>query len=514
MLDDQVTTVFSGFVVAVNFISVPVTNAIDSTSNSMVSVTVTSQVAVAPPAVVAVMIALPPATPETAVTTPSWSTVAILSLLDDHVTVSSFALMLAIVKVSVSPATNIVEVFSNSIASSTVTVQVAAALPTPFSPPAVVAVMVAVPFPTAVTSPVCASTVATSASLVDHVTVVSDGTFFVASNVVISFTLSSSAVLFNSICSTTVTVQVAVTSSVVSLSTVAVIVTVPAFFAVTTPFSTVAISSLLDVQITVLDAGVVVAVKIKLSSTTNSFLSASSLISVAGISDFFVTVTVHVSVALPTPFLPAVVAVIVVSPSAIAVMLPFSSTVATFLSLDSQVTVMSFGCVVTANFAVVPSSNENVSGNVIVSETVTVHVSFTVSLSEIYAVIVAVPAPTAVTLPPTTVATLSSLDIHVTSLFAGFVVAVNVTVSPAFKSSESGFSNLIVSFIVTVQVAVFPVGVVAVIVAVPAPTAVTLPLSTVATDVSLDDQVSVIPLGTNVVASSCSVLPTSNSRVD
>lgn len=189
-LDDQVTIVFSGFVVAVNFISVPVTNAIESASNSMVSVTVTSQVAVAPPFVVAVIIALPPATPETAVTTPFWSTVAIFSLSDDHVTVESADFTVAL-NCSVDSATNSIFVLFNTIESFTVTVQVAVALPTPSFPPAVVAVIVAVPFPTAVTLP-SLSTVTTFESLDSHVIVVVSGVVF-AVNFVVSLTSSESS---------------------------------------------------------------------------------------------------------------------------------------------------------------------------------------------------------------------------------------------------------------------------------------------------------------------------------
>jgi hypothetical protein len=98
-------------------------------------------------------------------------------------------------------------------------------------------------------------------------------------------------------------------------------------------------------------------------------------------------------------------------------------------------------------------------------------------------VIVAVPELTAVTLPePLTVATLVLLDDQVTFLFVAFdglIVTVNVSEPPAFIVVADLFSDTPVTGITTVtaQVAFFVLSIcdVAVIVAVPELTAVTLP---------------------------------------
>jgi len=113
------------------------------------------------------------------------------------------------------------------------------------------------------------------------------------------------------------------------------------------------------------------------------------------------------------------------------------------------------------------------------------------------AVIVAVPAPTAVTTPSDTVATPESEENHVTlrsAAFAGCTFAVSVRVSPILIVSEVGETVTDVGCIcpatVTLLVAVRPFTVVAVITAVPCVTAVTSPVDdTVATDVLEDDQV-------------------------
>ena len=120
--------------------------------------------------------------------------------------------------------------------------------------------------------------------------------------------------------------------------------------------------------------------------------------------------------------------------------------------------------------------------------------------SSVVAVIIAFPLPAAVTFPSTsTVATLSSLDFQINLSYAlsGSIFAVICRVSPTFVSVL--FSAVSVSFsgaIFTVIAAValcFPSADVAVMVAVPLATAVTLPsLSTVATFSSLDVHVIVL----------------------
>ena len=110
-------------------------------------------------------------------------------------------------------------------------------------------------------------------------------------------------------------------------------------------------------------------------------------------------------------------------------------------------------------------------------------------MSPALAVIVAVPSATAVNVPFSTVAIDASLEVQVTVLpvaSSGFTLAVSVTVSPG-SSSTSAISRTTevtaTTFLLTVteQVADLPPAV-AVIVAVPSATAVTVPLLTVATD--------------------------------
>ena len=117
------------------------------------------------------------------------------------------------------------------------------------------------------------------------------------------------------------------------------------------------------------------------------------------------------------------------------------------------------------------------------------------------AVIVAVPTATAVTLPfESTVATDVLEDFHVTALLLallGLTVTVKVSLPPTFMLVPVLFNEIPVTGwdTVTLQVALFPLPslAVAVIVAVPGPTAVTLPFeSTVATDVLEDFHVNVL----------------------
>ena len=115
---------------------------------------------------------------------------------------------------------------------------------------------------------------------------------------------------------------------------------------------------------------------------------------------------------------------------------------------------------------------------------------------EVFAVIVAVPSATAVTVPPDTFATLSLLDVHVTVLSValdGETVAVSVPVLPVVRVRLVGeivtpVASIILSFFVTVTftVAVLPLLVVAVIVAVPMETPLMIPPDTVATLSLLD----------------------------
>ena len=113
------------------------------------------------------------------------------------------------------------------------------------------------------------------------------------------------------------------------------------------------------------------------------------------------------------------------------------------------------------------------------------------------AVMVVVPAPTAVTLPEEfTVATLVLLDAQVTAVFVavvGATVAVSVRYAPFLTVAVVELKVTLVTgwITVTVHAAVSPLPslALAVIVAVPRALPVTTPAETVATDVLLDVQV-------------------------
>ena len=156
------------------------------------------------------------------------------------------------------------------------------------------------------------------------------------------------------------------------------------------------------------------------------------------------------------------------------------------------------------------------------SVTVTLHVA----ISPLFdlAIIVAVPADLAVTVPFETVATLLLLVVHVTVLSVaseGVIVAVSVSVLPLFMVADVLFRLMpvtaTVGFVtVTVQVAVLPLLVFAVIVAVPAALAVTVPFDTVAMLLLLVVHVTVLSVALEgvIVAVSVSELPVSRDRVD
>ena len=116
------------------------------------------------------------------------------------------------------------------------------------------------------------------------------------------------------------------------------------------------------------------------------------------------------------------------------------------------------------------------------------------------AVIFAVPGATAVTLPPLTVATELLLVLQYTVLLVaseGLMVAVRVEVSPVVRLSEvlsrvTPVTAITGSVTVTVQFASLPFTDAAVMVAVPGATAVTLPPLTVATELLLVLQVTVL----------------------
>ena len=283
----------------------------------------------------------------------------------------------------------------------------------------------------------------------------------------------------------------------------AVIVAVPIFNPVTLPFaSTDATVASLLLQLTVLSvafAGPTVAVSWALSSNWISSVGWSSEMDVTGIG---FTVTLHV--ADWSPAFAVIVAVPIFNP----VTLPFASTDATVASLLLQLTVLSVassGLTVAVSWALSSSwitsvgwSSDTEVTSTILLETV---ISQVADWSPAFAVIVAVPGVSAVTLPfASTDATASSLLLQVTVLSvasSGLTVAVSVAFSPSTKdsvllSSDTDETAIVCFNTVTSQVADWSPAV-AVIVAVPGVSAVTFPFaSTDATASSLLLQVTVL----------------------
>ena len=224
--------------------------------------------------------------------------------------------------------------------------------------------------------------------------------------------------------------------------------------------------------------------------------------SVMDVIEMGVTVTEHVAVFEPS----TVVTVMVEDPSFTAVTLPFTSTVATVVLLEDQVTVLSVafeGDTVAVKVSVPPMTSVI---DVLFKLTLVTVTGFTVTthcadIPPAVAAIVAVPTPFAVTVPLDTVATEVLELLHVTVLsvaFVGATVAVRVSEVPFTRLKVVLFKVTPVTatlLTVTVQVAVTPLPswAVAVIVAVPALTPVTTPLElTVATDVLELDQVTAL----------------------
>lgn len=219
-----------------------------------IGITCTVEVAVrALSSVVAVMVAIPG---DTAVTTPLASTVAIDVLLLRQLTFWLVALAGVTVAINavVSPMVILTELLFNVTfvgrIGATITTQVAVS-----SPSSVVAVIIAVPTPTAVTTPVVL-TIAMSWSLLDHVTfwlaAFQGATLTVKVRVPPTFSGMSgkhlSIVMLVGAIGVTVTTQVAVS---LPSSVVTVMVAVPAAMALTNPLaSTVATLELLLLHVT------------------------------------------------------------------------------------------------------------------------------------------------------------------------------------------------------------------------------------------------------------------------
>ena len=259
--------------------------------------------------------------------------------------------------------------------------------------------------------------------------------------------------------------------------------------AVTLPLSTFTTDSSDDDQVTVLSvasSGFTVAVRVADSPTARDSVVLSRVIDDTGT----VTVTTH-SAVLPPHF-----AVTVALPDLTAVTLPLS-TFTTDSSDDDQVTALSVassGFTVAVRVADSPTARDNVVLSRVMdsvfTETVTIH-----SAEQVpdLAVIVALPDLRAVIFPFDTEATEPSEDVQTTVLSvasSGLIVAVRVSVSPTcidkeVLSSVMDVTATILAETLTLQVADFPPAL-AVIVAVPSLTAVTVPEFTLATE-ALDD---------------------------
>ncbi len=282
--------------------------------------------------------------------------------------------------------------------------------------------------------------------------------------------------------------------------------------------STVAIASSPEVQVTVLS----VASSGKISRTGVNVPPTVSVIA----SGFRVmlstcvgmTVTLHVAV------LPPQVAVIVASPTLIAVTRPLASTVAIASSSDDQVTVLSVafsGRISGTKVTVPPAVSVTASGLMVklstgVGRTVTLHVAV---IPPHVAVMVTSPTDTPVTTPfSSTVAISLSAELHVTILsvvFSGRMVAVSVTLSPTLIWALFSISRLSIStgLTFTVHVALASPHV-AVTMTSPTDTPVTTPLSsTVAMAGSLELHVTVLYVVSSgfTVASKVTLSPTNIS---
>ena len=248
------------------------------------------------------------------------------------------------------------------------------------------------------------------------------------------------------------------------------------------------------------------------------------------------------AVILPSTVL---VAVILAVPVPVAVTRPVSLTVATALSSLSQVTALLVpaGNAVTLNCCVPPvvsvtlfgkiNKDSNLGGSggsgvTVPDVTVTVMLALILPSTVLVAVILAVPAPIAVTKPALlTVATAPLLLFQVTALLvpAGNAVTVSCRVPPVVRERLLGEitndSNLggcggtgFVTVTVMLALTLLSTVLVAVILAVPADLAVTTPSETVATCLLSEVQSTLLlaPLGVAVTVISGETCPTSRFR--
>jgi hypothetical protein len=474
------------------------------------------------PSLVAVSVAVPG---EFAVTSPLDEILATGSLVVDHVTVRSSTLLWASFNVtlscSVPPCTTVALVGLTATDATGACVTVSVALPLI---PSLVAVMLAVPTATAATTP-WLETVATDVLLELHVTARPVNTPPLASSVVaVACEVPTAVMAFGESATVTVATGTGLTAIVgvgleLTDSLVAVIVAVPTATAVTVAGDplplTESTATLLETHVivrpvsTVPFASLVVAVNCCVPPT---------IIGVVGAESVTVATGDGVTVRVALPDIPSLVAIIVVEPAPTAVTSPDDETVATAELPVLQVTtrpvrmvlpasnVVAVACVVWPTW-IVAADRDTLTDATGVGVTVIEDVPVFPSL---VAVITPVPDATAVTRPlDVTLANVGSLDDHVTTRpvrtlpLASLVVAVNWCVKPTASVADNGLTVTVETGTVTVieAVPVF-VSLVAVIVVLPPPAAVTKPLaSTVATDGMLEVHVTVRPVRTLLFAS-------------
>jgi hypothetical protein len=444
------------------------------------------------PSLVAVMLAVPT---EMAVTTPWAETVATAGVPELHVTtrpVNTPPLASSVVAVAWDVPTAVIEFGERATVTDATGTGITVIDDVPLFP-SLVAVMVAPPTETAVTSPALL-TVAIAVLLDDHVTrrpvsrlpfasLVSADSCCVDPKI----TLAVAGLTVTEATGTGITVSVALPDFP---SLVATIVVDPAPTAVTTPWvETVAIVWSLVLQVTtrpvrtLLLASNVVAVACVVCPTWTVDADSATLTDATGIG---------VTVIEDVPLFPSLVAVITAVPAATAVTMPVDETLASVGSLDDQVTtrpVRTFplmSLVVAVNWCVKPTVSVADVGLTVTVATGTVTVIEAVPvLPSLVAVIVVLPPPTAVTNPfASTVATDGLLEVHVTIrpvrmlLFASLSVAVSccVEVIPSARVAEAGLTVTVATGMgLTVITGVEALGadsLVAVMIAVPTPAAV------------------------------------------
>jgi len=321
----------------------------------------------------------------------------------------------------------------------------------------------------------------------------------------------------------------------VFVSLVAVMVVPPAPTAVTRPFpSTVAAAGLLEVHATTRPMSRLLAVSRSVAVSCCVGVIPSTRLAVAGVT---VTVLTGASVTLieDAPVFVSLVAVMIVPPAPAAVTRPFKSTVAAEGLLELHVTTRPVSTLPAASRSVAVSCCVGVTPTTRLAEdgvTVTVLTGASVTVIEdvpvfvsLVAVIVAPPAATAVTRPfPSTVAAAGLLDVHVTNRpvstkpLASLVTAVSccVGVTPSTRLAEGGLTVTIATgtglTVITGVVALGADSLVALIVAVPSSIAVTVTVApldvltelatlTVSTAVLLECQLTVRPVRALLLAS-------------